>query len=971
MLYQEPKKERSAYWDNIKGILILFVVFAHTLYQLQNQFSAVDQTVDYIYMFHMPAFVFVSGYFGKGEKACSFESLIKLLFLYFVFNSLVGFLYGFTSLLQPMYSYWYLIALFVWRLTAHYLARFQKILLILFAVALFSGFYPSIDNNFGASRILCFYPCYMMGYLLSREKSEALRKQAYRERAPFGAAALVIAAAFAVIAYQVFAYSDYALLMYPYDGQLDAFGRIFLYIIAFSAIYALRCLSPNRPLPLLTQIGRNSLWIYVIHRPLTLTLSDYLAELPCPVILLAAAVSAIGICYLFGNDQIAGYLNIFLAQGVGIFTGDNKKINAAKLAALAVSVGFIVSVVLNAYSGFSFGAGTETGNEAPGSSRENVESDVIYPILADSQKEQFDQAFRITFAGDLILLEDQVKRGYKDSAYDFSDVFEYAKPYIASADLAIGVFEGPMAGEAAGYSSSNYGDGKELYLNFPDAFATAVKEAGFDLVTTANNHLLDRGEAGALRTIDILDEVGLPHTGSYQSQEDKQQNRVKLIECQGVKMAVLSYTYGCNSIDNGELIDGRYSYLTSVISGTSGSQFEQLKQAVIADFQAAKALSPDLIVVLPHVGTQFLNDADAEQKVWFEIFKENGADIILGDHPHVVEPVTMEEYNGRMVYTAYCPGNFANIYRENQGDTSMLTEVYVDRNTKQVIGGSIVPLYTCASADGNYRAIPIYNIMNDAELRKKLTTDDIARAANANVVFGHKMDITSVTERYFFNENGFLRSKAPGLAFTENMKTGTLYQAMDQAEKICFIGDSVTEGTKNGGCPWYEPIEALFPQKEISRYAKGGCTVSYMIENVGAIPQADLYVIALGTNDVRYRNESTCAMTPEAYIGALNELKNKLLSASPKAKFVFIAPWYSTDGDPYCGMTYAEKTAMNEAYSAALEQSCAAQGEGFINANTYIRTALSTAPDRDYLLDHIHPNQSKGVTLYAEAVLLN
>ena len=85
-------------------------------------------------------------------------------------------------------------------------------------------------------------------------------------------------------------------------------------------------------------------------------------------------------------------------------------------------------------------------------------------------------AFRITFSGDLILLEDQVKRAYNGKGYDFSDVFEYAEPYISSADLAIGVFEGPMAGEDAGYSSSNFDDGKELYLNFPDSFADAVKK---------------------------------------------------------------------------------------------------------------------------------------------------------------------------------------------------------------------------------------------------------------------------------------------------------------------------------------------------------------------------------------------------------------------------------------------------------------------------------------------------------------
>ena len=100
----ELTKKRSFYWDNIKGLLIVLVVFAHILYALQYIAHGIDYLVDNIYMFHMPAFVFVSGYFGKSKHAHSGESVVKLLFLYFVFNSIFGFVYGFGSLLQPLYS---------------------------------------------------------------------------------------------------------------------------------------------------------------------------------------------------------------------------------------------------------------------------------------------------------------------------------------------------------------------------------------------------------------------------------------------------------------------------------------------------------------------------------------------------------------------------------------------------------------------------------------------------------------------------------------------------------------------------------------------------------------------------------------------------------------------------------------------------------------------------------------------------
>ena len=206
---------------------------------------------------------------------------------------------------------------------------------------------------------------------------------------------------------------------------------------------------------------------------------------------------------------------------------------------------------------------------------------------------------------------------------------------------------------------------------------------------------------------------------------------------------------------------------------------------------------------------------------------------------------------------------------------------------------------------------------------------------------------------------------------TDGMYDSTLYRAISNADKVCFVGDSVTEGTKNGGTPWYEPIEALFPAKDISNFSKGGCTISYILENTDKIPAADLYVIAIGTNDIRYRNEQTCAMTKEIFVERINELKEKLLSKSSGAKFLFIAPWYSTDGDPFTPMAHAETVALNEEYSEALEKYCKDNSLMYVNANPYIRNVLSFRTDRTYLLDHIHPNASKGVKLYSKAVLLS
>ncbi|MCH5274079.1 MAG: CapA family protein [Lachnospiraceae bacterium] len=899
----EIKKYRSSYWDNIKGILVFLMVFAHILYQLQNKFPVINGIVDYIYMFHMPVFVFVSGYFGKSERSRSAAAIIRLLFLYFIFNSIMGFLYGFGSILEPMYSYWYLIALIVWRLTAHHLAKFREINLILFAIAIFAGFYGSINNTFAAARIIGFYPYYMLGYKLTVEQNDELLRLKYGKRLLKGMIVLAAAGAAAFFSYHCFKYSDDAFQMRAYNNPMDAYGRVMLFVIAFLVIYAVRNSCPDKRIPFLTMFGRNSLCIFLLHRHFTLLLSDLIKDQSQGMIIFISIICSFALCFIFGNDIFAKYLNRFADSGAAIFIGERtKKFTLAKLAGILVALGFVVSIIVNEYSEVTIGDLIKfMKGEYVEDSVEEVGEDIIYPVMSAEQKASFDSAFRITFSGDLILLEDQVKRAYTGNGYDFAPVFEYAEKYIASADYAIGVFEGPMAGEDVGYTSGNYDDGKEIYLNFPDSFAEAVKNAGFDLVTTANNHVLDKGAEGTLRTLDVLDRVGLDHTGSYRNASEKQNNRVKLVECDGIRMAVLSYTYGSNYYDISELTDGGLSYVTSIISGTFGEQFEKLKAEVELDFEEAKKLAPDLIIVLPHIGTQFSNKPDAEQEVWFDIFKECGADIILGDHPHVVEPAMIEDYSGRKIFTAYCPGNFANIYRENQGDTSMLIDVYIDRTTKQVIGGGIVPLYTQSPVDGNYRALPIYEIVNNAGLRKQLSTDDYVRAQRANdiitkVVFGNEMDISSVTERYYFDETGFIRMKAAALELTDEMKNGKLYQALEKANTICFIGDSLTEGTKNGGCPWYEPLEQYMDGKEVYNYSKGGCTVSYMNENADNIPQAGLYVIAVGTNDVRYRDDKRCAMTAETYLSEINMLKTKLSEKNASAEFIFIAPWYSTDG---------------------------------------------------------------------------
>jgi len=588
---------------------------------------------------------------------------------------------------------------------------------------------------------------------------------------------------------------------------------------------------------------------------------------------------------------------------------------------------------------------------------------------------QFENAFSITFSGDLILLEDQVKRAYTGDGYDFSEYFRYCKNYFQNSDLTISVFEGPMGGETIGYTSRNFDDNKTLALNFPDEFAVAAKEAGYDLVTTANNHVLDKGVEAAKRTISVLDQIGLEHIGSYRNKEDKSNNRVKVIDKEGIRFCILAYTYGSNNYSVYDLLyNDELSYLTSIIS-TNEEYFERTKEAVRQDFELAKSYHPDFIIVLPHIGDQFHNEPSEMQERWFRTFEEFGADIILGCHPHVVQPIEIEENGNKKCFKAYCPGNYANIYRERQGDTSMLVSVYIDRDKKDIVGGSIVPLYTNSNLDGNYRAIPIFSIENNSKVSEQISTDDYERAEKAHkkiteVVFGEPFDMSQLTDQYYFNTNGFLKQKVIGLTLLDSMKKNIFWNSIQKVNSICFMGDSITEGTKNGKHPWYEPMEQYLKNIDIINVSKGELTIKELVAMQDDFPCADVYVIAIGTNDVRYRDIKICAMDEEEYVENCKLLRRLLIEKCQTVpRFIWIAPWYAADGDPYSRLNYQDKCNLNSKYSAALKGLCESEQDVYIDANVGIKKCLDRYPQRRYLVDHIHPNASKGVIIYSECVL--
>lgn len=957
---------RSSYWDNIKGVLICLVVFAHFIYDFTDLF-VIDTIVFLIYVFHMPAFVFVSGRFThdppKLKKLVTALVIFQCLYLLCEFKLL-----GYVDLLAPAYVCWYLVALIVWRLLAKYLPRKLWLFPVLVLISLLAGFLPDIGNRFGITRILAFFVFFAAGLFCTEKTVEGLRKAV---NPLIGAGILLCAVAGSLAALVFFNYSKQDMVMMQYSSLQMFTGRLVIIILAFVYIIGILTVIPDKKC-IFTVLGRNSLPVFLIHRGLTFIFSWGISKAGITdykLIIALGIIATVITLVCFGNDTFAKYFDRFLSSA------DPKDVKFRKLVeGILIVFTTIIFIAVSVTDYLAMGAGA-TSEMWPVSGTTQAE-DRIYRICSDEHAQDLEDDVRIVFAGDLILLENQVRLAYDEEtdSYDFSDMFEYTADEISSADLAIGVYEGPSGGEELGYTTSNYGDGKYLRLNFPDEFASAVAEAGFDLVTTSNNHILDSGLEAALRTNTVLDEAGLKHIGTYSDEADRQQNRVQIVEVEGMRIAVLAYTFGTNYHDISEFFDGEYASLTGVIAGADSPYYERSLEMVQDDFEYCRSLEPDIIIVLPHMGTQFADAPDEFQTMWRQTFIELGADIILGDHSHSVQPAFMEEADGRMTFTAYCPGNYANVYREYDGDASALIEVFIDPDTHEITGGGIIPMWTTAQADGNYRPIPVWDIMTDDELRSGLTVDDLARVAEVHehitgVALGEPMRLDMIEPDYLFDENGFMRRRCDQLQITAEMEDSEFLDSITNAGSVCFVGDSITYGTKNGGVPWYEPLEGVIGGT-IGNVSYGGWTTLDIVNNIHNLQPADVYVFAIGTNDVRYDSTELGAVTAEDYISNIALIEQAVRDINPDCTIWFIAPWISFDGDQVSPLPIEEVTARRIEYSGALEQFCEDHGDHFIDPNPYIEDAVTHAPQTDYLLDWIHPNVRQGVELYSEAVIL-
>ncbi len=268
-----------------------------------------------------------------------------------------------------------------------------------------------------------------------------------------------------------------------------------------------------------------------------------------------------------------------------------------------------------------------------------------------------EERLSLIMVGDALLHSSLYRDGYQNGTYDFTSQLEFIKPEIQKHDLAFYNQESILGGTSIGLSD---------YPNFnsPQEFGDAMIDAGFNLVSLANNHTMDRGVTAIQNSCDYWKTKDVLTAGSYCSAEDAEEIKIK--EKNGIKYTMLAYTYGTNGIT----VPSDKPYLVNLYSDElAKADIEKVRDKV------------DLLIVSMHWGAEYRSEPTEEQKREAEYLSNLGVDIIIGTHPHVIEPITY--INDTLVI--YSLGNFISAQSTNNDYNTMvelMTSVDVVKTTK-------------------------------------------------------------------------------------------------------------------------------------------------------------------------------------------------------------------------------------------------------------------------------------------------
>ncbi len=367
----------------------------------------------------------------------------------------------------------------------------------------------------------------------------------------------------------------------------------------------------------------------------------------------------------------------------------------------------------------------------------------------------------ISFTGDIL----PSKRINEITNGDYSVCFKRATK-LKNCDYLVGNLETPVAGRELLYTRERFS------FNTPEGILDSLKSSGFDMLTLANNHCMDRGEQGILNTLKNCREYGFDTIGIYASEDER--NQIFIKETDGIKIAFINYTYGTNAFAHGRFLDhpymvnlfqpeetkkgsvhllNSYPQIADDIKRIYNNKSEEFDLAMVHlnqlkdDIQRAKKQA-DYVIVIAHYGSQYIEKVDPYSIFIAEKIKEYGADIIVGHHQHIIQPcVCNDDY-----LTIYCLGNFLYDNRICHGDDYFDKPLYnavfhleLSKNSSGSIDArkSFSIYTTMTSKDGLPVIIDskdLLDIKNETHLRS-----DILHYAN---LFAGQEKYSEIKERY-------------------------------------------------------------------------------------------------------------------------------------------------------------------------------------------------------------------------------
>ncbi len=339
--------------------------------------------------------------------------------------------------------------------------------------------------------------------------------------------------------------------------------------------------------------------------------------------------------------------------------------------------------------------------------------DIQVDDIPDDTEPEISSAL-ILAAGDVMVHTPQLSQAMNSQTgeYDFSPSFEYITPYVQKADIATANLETTLAGQERGF------DGYPLF-NTPDILAYNLKETGFDIMCTANNHSLDSWESGLYRTIETLKEAAIEPFGTARTPEERQTPLI--VNANDINVAFLAYTDSTNGLP----IPTGKDYIINYLNLDTDPELTNAGKIFSDDIKRAREAGADIVAVYMHWGYEYQLNPNDWQKRLARILAEQGADLILGSHPHVIQPmeyldVTTADGSSHRAFAAYSMGNFvSNQYyipgsiptEEVKYGLALFITLEKEMSSGKAGIKDVEYMITWVNRDWRHRIIPVHDIL--------------------------------------------------------------------------------------------------------------------------------------------------------------------------------------------------------------------------------------------------------------------